>query len=118
MDVAIDELTYDLDETKKNTLIQSLTYFGHQVSQNLFALYYEAKVNDCLDINSNNFSHVLLPKPKTDDEHQIIQHLSDKLVELGVKPVLYVRNDIIQLEQDDNVKEHLKNMEINHVELI
>lgn len=114
MDVAIDELTYDLDETKKNTLIQSLTYFGHQVSQNLFALYYEAKVNDCLDINSNNFSHVLLPKPKTDDEHQIIQHLSDKLVELGVKPVLYVRNDTIQLEQD-NVKEHLKNMEINHV---
>ena len=58
---------------------------------------------------------MLLPKPKTDDEHQIIQHLSDKLVELGVKPVLYVRNDIIQLEQDDNVKEHLKNMEINHV---
>ena len=118
MDVAIDELTYDLDETKKNTLIQSLTYFGHQVSQNLFALYYEVKVNDCLDINSDNFSHVLLPKPKTDDEHQIIQHLSDKLAKLGVKPVLYVRNDIIQLEQDDqddNVKEHLKNMEINHV---
>ena len=114
MDVAIDELTYDLDKDKKNTLIQSLTYFGHQVSQNLFSLYYEAKVNDCLDINSNNFSHVLLPKPKTDDEHQIIQHLSDKLVELGVKPVLYVRNDTIQLEQD-NVKEHLKNMEINHV---
>ena len=57
---------------------------------------------------------MLLPKPKTDDEHQIIQHLSDKLVELGVKPVLYVRNDTIQLEQD-NVKEHLKNMEINHV---
>ena len=115
MDVAIDELTYDLDERKKNTLIQSLTYFGHQVSQNLFALYYEVKVNDCLDINSDNFSHVLLPKPKTDDEHQIIQHLSDKLAKLGVKPVLYVRNDIIQLEQDDNVKEHLKNMEINHV---
>ena len=114
MDVAIDELTYDLDETKKNTLIQSLTYFGHQVSQNLFSLYYEAKVNDCLDINSDNFSHVLLPKPNTDDEHKIIQHLSDKLVELGVKPVLYVRNDTIQLEQD-NVKEHLKNMEINHV---
>ena len=114
MGVAIDELTYDLDEGKKNTLIQSLTYFGHQVSQNLFALYYEAKVNDCLDINSDNFSHVLLPKPKTDDEHKIIQHLSDKLVELGVKPVLYVRNDTIQLEQD-NVKEHLKNMEINHV---
>ena len=114
MDVAIDELTYDLDERKKNTLIQSLTYFGHQVSQNLFALYYEVKVNDCLDINSDNFSHVLLTKPKTDDEHQIIQHLSDKLVELGVKPVLYVRNDTIQLEQD-NVKEHLKNMEINHV---
>lgn len=114
MDVAIDELTYDLDEDKKNTLIQSLTYFGHQVSQNLFSLYYEAKVNDCLDINADNFSHVLLPKPKTDDEHQIIQHLSDKLVELGVKPVLYVRNDTIQLEQD-NVKEHLKNMEINHV---
>ena len=59
MDVAIDELTYDLDETKKNTLIQSLTYFGHQVSQNLFSLYYEAKVNDCLDINADNFSHVL-----------------------------------------------------------
>lgn len=118
MDVAIDELTYDLDERKKNTLIQSLTYFGHQVSQNLFALYYEVKVNDCLDINSDNFSHVLLPEPKTDDEHQIIQHLSDKLAKLGVKPVLYVRNDIIQLEQDDqddNVKEHLKNMEINHV---
>ena len=57
---------------------------------------------------------LLLPKPKTDDEHKIIQHLSDKLVELGVKPVLYVRNDTIQLEQD-NVKEHLKNMEINHV---
>ena len=114
MDVAIDELTYDLDETKKNTLIQSLTYFGHQVSQNLFSLYYEAKVNDCLDINSDNFSHVLLPKPNTDDEHKIIQHLSDKLVELGVKPVLYVRNDTIQLKQD-NVKEHLKNMEINHV---
>lgn len=114
MDVAIDELTYDLDKDKKNTLIQSLTYFGHQVSQNLFSLYYEAKVNDCLDINADNFSHVLLPKPKTDDEHKIIQHLSDKLVELGVKPVLYVRNDTIQLEQD-NVKEHLKNMEINHV---
>ena len=114
MDVAIDELTYDLDERKKNTLIQSLTYFGHQVSQNLFSLYYEAKVNDCLDINADNFSHVLLLKPNTDDEHQIIQHLSDKLVELGVKPVLYVQNDTIQLEQH-NVKEHLKNMEINHV---
>lgn len=59
MDVAIDELTYDLDKDKKNTLIQSLTYFGHQVSQNLFSLYYEAKVNDCLDINADNFSHVL-----------------------------------------------------------
>ena len=114
MDVAIDELTYDLDERKKNTLIQSLTYFGHQVSQNLFSLYYEAKVNDCLDINADNFSHVLLPKPKTDDEHQIIQHLSDKLAKLGVKPVLYVRNDTIQLEQD-NVKEVLGKMEINHV---
>jgi len=110
-----DELTYDLDERKKNTLIQSLTYFGHQVGQNLFALYYEVKVNDCLDINSDNFSHVLLPKPKTDDEQYIVQHLSDKLVELGVKPVLYVRNDTIQLEQDDNVKKVLENMEINKV---
>ena len=114
MDLAIDELTYELDEVKKNTLIQSLTYFGHQVSQNLFSLYYEVKANDCLDINADNFSHVLLPKPQTHDEHQIIQHLSDKLVELGIKPVLYVRNKTVQLEQDD-MKEFLGNMEINNV---
>ena len=44
MDVAIDELIYELDEKKKNTLIQSLTYFGKQVSQNLFSLYYEVKM--------------------------------------------------------------------------
>lgn len=118
IDAAIDELTYELDEKKKNTLIQSLTYFGNQVSQNLFSLYCEVKVNDCLDINADNFSHVLLPKPKTDNEHHIVQHLSDKLVELGIKPVLYVRNDTIKLEQndqDDKVKEVIRNMEINHV---
>ena len=114
MDVAIDELTYDLDEKKKNTLIQSLTYFAHQAGQNLFSLYYEVKINDCLDITVDNFSHVLLPKPKTYNEHQIIQYLFDKLVELGIKPVQYVKNDTIQLEQD-NVKEKLKNIEINHV---
>ena len=68
-----------------------------------------------MDINADNFSHVLLPKPKTDNENHIIQHLSDKLVELGIKPVLYVRNDTIQLEQDDNVKEVLRNMEIHKV---
>lgn len=114
LDVAIDELTYELNEKKKNTLIKSLTYFGNQVSQNLFSLYYEVKANDCLDINADNFSHVLLPKPQTHDEHQIIQHLSNKLVELGVKPVLYVRNNTIQLEKD-YMKEFLGNMEINNV---
>lgn len=114
IDAAIDELTYELDEKKKNTLIQSLTYFGNQVSQNLFSLYCEVKVNNCLDINADNFSHVLLPKPKTDNEHYIVQHLSDKLVELGIKPVLYVRNDIIKLEQND-VKEIFENIEINNV---
>ena len=69
-------------EDEKMAFFEALSYFAYKIKYEYFTTFYEVKTKECLDINSNNFSHVLLPL-------HIDKSLINQFEKLNIKPVLY-----------------------------
>ena len=74
------------NEDEKIVFFETLSYFAYKIGYEYFTTFYEVKVKECLDINSDNFPHVLLP---TSTDGTLINHFE----KLNIKPVLYADLD-------------------------
>lgn len=90
------------NEDEKMVFFETLSYFAYKIGYEYFTTFYEVKVKECLDINSNNFSHVLLP---TSTDVSLINHFE----KLNIKPVLYT--DLDQTVKDLIQKNQIQSME-------
>lgn len=81
---------------------ETLSYFAYKIEYEYFTTFYEVKVKECLDINSDNFSHVLL---LTSTDESLINHFE----KLNIKPVLYA--DLDQTVKDLIQKNQIQSME-------
>ena len=90
------------NEDEKMVFFETLSYFAYKIEYEYFTTFYEVKTKECLDINSNNFSHVLLP---TSTDVSLINHFE----KLNIKPVLYT--DLDQTVKDLIQKNQIQSME-------
>jgi hypothetical protein len=90
------------NEDEKMVFFETLSYFAYKIRYEYFTTFYEVKLKECLDINSNNFPHVLLP---TSTDVSLINHFE----KLNIKPVLYT--DLDQTVKDLIQKNQIQSME-------
>lgn len=90
------------NEDEKMVFFETLSYFAYKIRYEYFTTFYEVKLKECLDINSNNFPHVLLP---TSIDVSLINHFE----KLNIKPVLYT--DLDQTVKDLIQKNQIQSME-------
>jgi hypothetical protein len=90
------------NEDEKMMFFETLSYFAYKIGYEYFTTFYEVKVKECLDINSDNFPHVLLP---TSTDGALINHFE----KLNIKPVLYA--DLDQTVKDLIQKNQIQSME-------
>lgn len=90
------------NEDEKMVFFETLSYFAYKIGYEYFTTFYEVKVKECLDINSDNFPHVLLP---TSTDMSLINHFE----KLNIKPVLYT--DLDQTVKDLIQKNQIQSME-------
>ena len=90
------------NEDEKMVFFETLSYFAYKIGYEYFTTFYEVKTKVCLDINSNNFSHVLLPA-HTD------KSLINQFEKSNIKPVLYA--DLDQTVKDLIQKNQIQSME-------
>lgn len=90
------------NEDEKMVFFETLSYFAYKIGYEYFTTFYEVKVKECLDINSDNFPHVLLPKST---DVSLINHFE----KLNIKPVLYA--DLDQTVKDLIQKNQIQSME-------
>ena len=93
------------NEDEKMVFFETLSYFAYKIGYEYFTTFYEVKTKECLDINSNNFSHVLLPK-------HIDKSLINPFEKLNIKPVLYDNID----GMDKTVKDLIQKNQIQSME--
>ena len=93
------------NEDEKMVFFETLSYFAYKIEYEYFTTFYEVKTKECLDINSNNFSHVLLPK-------HIDKSLINQFEKLNIKPVLYDNID----GMDKTVKDLIQKNQIQSME--
>ena len=90
------------NEDEKMVFFETLSYFVYKIGYEYFTTFYEVKVKECLDINSDNFPHVLLP---TSTDGSLINHFE----KLNIKPVLYA--DLDQTVKDLIQKNQIQSMD-------
>lgn len=110
LDDAIDELkgylhNFEYNENEINAIIEALSYFAYKFGYETFVPFYEVKMKECLDIDNNNFSHVLMPLSTLHQENtKPLQYAIDKFNELGIKPIFYEKHTFDSVAAPNPVK--------------
>ena len=108
---AIDELkeylyNFGLDDKNEiNAAIEAISYFAYKIGHETFVPFYEVKMKECLDIDSNNFSHVLLPLSSLHQKNNIqpLQYAINKFNEIGIKTIFYEKHTF---DENGNIKDY------------